>query len=77
MRTSGRLRGARCAVILSLGLPIGAAFQDARAVGADCNGNGIDDRQDIAAETSLDCNGNDVPAECDLESTGGFEPEDR
>ncbi len=32
----------------------------------DCNGNGIDDAQDIADGTSTDCNGNDRPDECDL-----------
>ncbi|MBI1826314.1 MAG: EF-hand domain-containing protein [Planctomycetes bacterium] len=31
----------------------------------DCNGNQIDDVQDIASETSLDCNGNGVPDECE------------
>ncbi len=33
---------------------------------ADCNGNGIYDADDIAAETSQDCNGNDIPDECDI-----------
>jgi len=32
----------------------------------DCNGNGIDDAEDIANGTSLDCNGNGVPDECDI-----------
>jgi predicted outer membrane repeat protein len=32
---------------------------------ADCNGNGIDDREDILAGTSLDCNSNNVPDECE------------
>ena len=31
----------------------------------DCNGNGVDDAQDIADGTSLDCNGNGVPDECE------------
>ena len=33
---------------------------------ADCNENGIDDREDIAAGTSWDCNINGVPDECDV-----------
>ena len=33
---------------------------------ADCNGNGIDDADDIAAGTSEDCNRNYVPDECDI-----------
>jgi hypothetical protein len=32
----------------------------------DCNGNGVDDAQDIAGGTSLDCNANGAPDECDL-----------
>src|SRR5213593_3515050 len=35
----------------------------------DCNQNGVDDAQDIAAGTSRDCNGNGVPDECDLAPT--------
>lgn len=35
--------------------------------GADCNGNGIDDAQDIAEGTSTDCNQNGVPDECDVD----------
>ncbi len=35
----------------------------------DCNKNGIDDDQDIAARTSQDCNGNEIPDECDLAFT--------
>lgn len=31
---------------------------------ADCNGNGINDADDIANETSQDCNGNNIPDEC-------------
>ncbi len=31
----------------------------------DCNGNQIDDAEDIANEASLDCNGNGVPDECE------------
>ncbi len=33
--------------------------------GNDCNGNGVDDSQDIASGTSVDCNGNGVPDECE------------
>ena len=32
----------------------------------DCNGNGVDDSEDIANGTSEDCNGNGVPDECDI-----------
>jgi hypothetical protein len=32
----------------------------------DCNGNGVDDADDIAGGTSEDCNGNGNPDECDL-----------
>jgi len=31
----------------------------------DCNGNGVDDAEDIAAGTSSDCNANGVPDECE------------
>jgi hypothetical protein len=31
----------------------------------DCNGNGIDDEQDIAEQTSQDDNGNGIPDECE------------
>ena len=34
----------------------------------DCNGNQVDDAQDIAKGTSADCNLNEVPDECDLDS---------
>ena len=30
----------------------------------DCNGNGIEDAEDIANGTSLDCNGDGLPDEC-------------
>ena len=32
----------------------------------DCNGNGIDDAEDIAGGASGDCNGNGIPDECDV-----------
>jgi hypothetical protein len=32
----------------------------------DCNGNGVDDEQDLASRTSPDCNGNGIPDECDI-----------
>ncbi len=41
----------------------------------DCNGNGIDDRQDITSGTSPDCNANWVPDECDI-STGNSSDHD-
>ncbi len=31
----------------------------------DCNGNGVDDQDDIAGPTSTDCDGNKVPDDCD------------
>ena len=37
----------------------------------DCNGNGVDDADDIANGTSADCDGNGVPDEC--ESSGSCE----
>ncbi|MFK7960957.1 MAG: hypothetical protein AB8G96_10575, partial [Phycisphaerales bacterium] len=41
-------------------------------VTADCNGNGVEDADDIAAGTSQDCNGNGVPDECEtLPDTDG------
>ncbi|MFQ5424938.1 MAG: hypothetical protein ACE5F9_13290, partial [Phycisphaerae bacterium] len=36
------------------------------AGGADCNGNGVSDDQDIADGTSQDCNTNGVPDDCDI-----------
>ncbi len=33
----------------------------------DCNGNFVDDAEDIAGGFSLDCNGNGIPDECDLD----------
>jgi len=36
----------------------------------DCNGNGIDDAEDIAVGTSFDCNGNDIPDECEAIENG-------
>ncbi|NIP98921.1 MAG: hypothetical protein GWO24_38205, partial [Akkermansiaceae bacterium] len=35
------------------------------ASGADCNGNGVDDRLDIRNGDSEDCNGNNIPDECE------------
>ncbi|MCB9849449.1 MAG: fibronectin type III domain-containing protein [Phycisphaerales bacterium] len=32
----------------------------------DCNGNGIDDAEDITAGTSADCNASNIPDECEL-----------
>jgi|GEM_PF-2003058 len=39
----------------------------------DCNGNGIDDADDVAAE---DCNGNGIPDACDSDSDGDGVPDD-
>ncbi len=33
---------------------------------SDCNGNGVDDQQEISDGTNQDCNGNLVPDDCDL-----------
>lgn len=38
------------------------------ATGNDCNGNGINDAQDISSGFSQDCNGNSIPDECDISS---------
>lgn len=32
----------------------------------DCNGNGVDDSDDISGGASQDCNGNGIPDECDI-----------
>ena len=37
---------------------------------SDCNGNGIDDADDIAGGDSSDCDGNGVPDECQTDSDG-------
>jgi hypothetical protein len=37
-------------------------------IALDCNRNGIDDLEDIAARSSVDCDQNSVPDECDLEA---------
>ncbi len=39
----------------------------------DCNGNGIDDADDVAIE---DCNGNGIPDACDIDSDGDGVPDD-
>lgn len=50
----------------------------ARAIADDCNGNGVDDLQDINpadpdgnGEVSADCNGNQIPDECEIEGMLG------
>ena len=40
----------------------------------DCNGNGVEDRNDLRADTSADCNGNRVPDECDVGLQFGRRP---
>ncbi len=35
-------------------------------VGQDCNGNGVEDREDVRTGTSEDCNGDEVPDECEF-----------
>jgi len=44
--------------------PTCVALAAARCI-RDCNGNGVEDSQDITAQTSQDINGNTVPDECD------------
>lgn len=39
------------------------------ARGSDCNGNGVEDGEEIAMGEALDCNSNGVPDACDLLST--------
>ena len=36
----------------------------------DCNGNGIDDAEDISMGTSQDCDGDGVPDECQSDTDG-------
>lgn len=36
----------------------------------DCNGNGNDDADDLAAGVSEDCDGNSIPDECEIDSDG-------
>jgi len=45
---------------------LGYGIPDADVAGFDCNGNGVDDDQDIALGTSKDCNGNGFPDSCDI-----------
>jgi hypothetical protein len=45
---------------------LGYGIPDADAAGFDCNGNGVDDDQDIALGTSQDCNGTGFPDSCDI-----------
>jgi hypothetical protein len=39
----------------------------------DCNGNGVDDAEDIASGTSLDCNATGVPDECEAIVSADFD----
>ncbi len=41
-----------------------------RGGGSDCNGNGIDDADDIADGTSDDCNSNGIPDDCEDDTDG-------
>jgi hypothetical protein len=51
------------------GLPDGIdPFPTNPLFGTDCDGNGIDDVDDIAEGRSIDCNENNFPDECDLAS---------
>jgi len=53
---------------------VNMSVDDFSLIGADCNGNGVLDAQDIADEESNDANGNRVPDECeciaDLDGNG-------
>ncbi|MCP4591077.1 MAG: hypothetical protein GY842_10050 [bacterium] len=65
-----RLSTVEIVCALAIAALCGVSTPAARAV--DCNSNGIDDAQDIAAGTSQDCNANSVPDECDWwDSYGG------
>lgn len=44
----------------------GYGIPDADVASFDCNGNGIDDADDIAMGTERDCNGNGLPDSCDV-----------
>ena len=57
-----------CAVVLGVQL-----LFSARLSPADCNGDFLDDAEQIAGGTAPDCNGNGVPDECDLEPRRAFE----
>ena len=39
----------------------------------DCNGNNVDDEEDLAGGTSLDLNGTGKPDECEVVSPGAVE----
>ncbi len=57
-----------------------AALDDIRGTdlgpsGDDCNGNGVDDSEDISNGTSEDCNGNGVPDECEPDCDGDGLPD--
>jgi hypothetical protein len=45
---------------------LGYGIPDADVAGFDCNGNAIDDDDDITNETSKDCNQNGLPDSCDI-----------
>ncbi|MHC4376597.1 MAG: LamG-like jellyroll fold domain-containing protein [Planctomycetota bacterium] len=49
------------------GVLVGGAAIVATPSFVDCNGNGVQDSQDIAAGLSADCNGDGVPDECQLD----------
>ena len=61
---------------------LGFGIPDADAAGFDCNGNGVDDDQDIALGTSKDCNLNGYPDSCDfadgisLDANGNGRPDE-
>jgi len=66
MNADGRLGMCVCAVIVAA---LNAAWPTpARA--ADCNGNGVEDAQDISGGTSQDCDVNGVPDECQPDTDG-------
>ncbi|MCI0634200.1 MAG: hypothetical protein L0206_09855, partial [Actinobacteria bacterium] len=53
-------------VVVEIGPPSAVELVDRNAILIDCNGNGVQDKTDIATGTSSDCNGDGQPDECDI-----------
>ena len=60
------MRSTRPSHVIILALLVALGATQARLRAADCNGNGIEDADDIANGTSTDCNANTVPDDCDI-----------
>ena len=57
-----RVRGSRIRLVSrAAGLLLAIALTTNGLRGADCNGNAVDDSQDIVAGTSQDCDGDRIP----------------